>query len=54
MVDVCATGLADAATYTKGAFESGTFADANPPSLDKSLTPPLTKAFGFLNQKYPE
>jgi hypothetical protein len=54
VVDVCATGLADAASYTKGAFESEAFADADPPSLGESLTPELTNAFGFLNRKDPE
>ena len=54
MVDVCATGLADAATYKKGAFESDNFAAAEPPVLGPSLTPPRTKAFGFLEQKDPD
>jgi hypothetical protein len=54
VVDVCATGLADAVTYTKGAFESVAFAAAAAPVLDKSLTPPLTKAYPFLEKKDPE
>jgi hypothetical protein len=54
VVDVCATGLADAASYTKGAFESEAFAGAaDPPSLGEALTPPSTKGFGFLKQKDP-
>jgi hypothetical protein len=54
VVDVCGTSLVDATTYTEDAFESKPFADADPPSLDKDLTPPLTKRFGFANQKDPE
>ena len=54
VVDVCATGLADATTYTKDAFESVAFAAAAAPVLDESLTPPLTKACPFLEQKDPE
>jgi hypothetical protein len=54
VVDVCATGLVDAVTYTKGAFESEAFAAAAAPVLDESLTPPLTKAYPFLEKKDPE
>jgi hypothetical protein len=42
VVGVCATSLADAASYTKGAFESEAFAGADPPSLDESLATPPT------------
>jgi hypothetical protein len=51
---ICATGLPDATTYTKSAFESVAFAAAPAPALDVSLTPPLTKAYAFLEQKDPE
>jgi hypothetical protein len=54
VVDVCATGLAGATTYMKGAFEFDTFAGTKSPALDELLTPPLTSRFGFLNKKDPE
>jgi hypothetical protein len=54
VVDVCGTSLADATTYTEDAFESKAFATAAAPALDQSLTPPLTKRFGFAKQKDPE
>jgi hypothetical protein len=54
VVGVCATGLADAVTYTKGAFESEAFAAAAASVLDESLTPPLTKACPFLEKEDPE
>jgi hypothetical protein len=53
-LDICATSLPDATTYTKSAFESVAFAAAAAPALDVSLTPPLTKAYAFLEQKDPE
>jgi hypothetical protein len=51
VVDICATSLPDATTYTKSHFESVAFAAAAAPALDVSLTPPLTKAYAFLEQK---
>jgi hypothetical protein len=51
LVDVCATGFADATTYMEAAFESDTFADAEPPALNELLTPPQTKRFGFLHSR---
>jgi hypothetical protein len=54
VVDVCAPGLADATTYMEVAFESEAFAAAPAPVLNELLTPPLTKRFGFLNQKDPD
>jgi hypothetical protein len=54
VVDVCGTSLGDATTYTEDAFESVAFAAAAAPALAVSLVaegPPLTKRFGFLNQK---
>ena len=54
MVDVCATSLADAVTYTKGAFESEAFAAIPAPVLNELLAPPLIKTFGFLEKKDPE
>jgi hypothetical protein len=49
-----ASQLADAVTYTKGAFEFEAFAAAATPVLDESLTPPLTKAYPLLEKEDPE
>jgi hypothetical protein len=54
VVDVCATSFADADTYMQVTFESDTFAAAEPPALNESLTPPRPKAFAFLEPKDPE
>jgi hypothetical protein len=54
VVDVCAAGLANAKTYMKGAFESDTFAAADPPWINELLTPPQRKAYPLLEQKDPE
>jgi hypothetical protein len=54
VVDVCATSLPDATTYTKSAFESVAFAAAAAPVLDEWLTSPRTKAYPFLEQRDPE
>jgi hypothetical protein len=56
VVDICATGLPDATTYVHDErfFESVAFAAAAAPALDVSLTPRLTKAYHFLEQKDPE
>jgi hypothetical protein len=57
VVDICATGLPDATTYTKSTIESVAFAAAAAPALDVSLVaegPPPTKAYAFLEQKDPE
>ena len=53
VVDICATSLPDATTYTKRTFESVPFAAAAAPALDVSLVaegPPPTKAYAFLEQ----
>jgi hypothetical protein len=54
VVDVCGTSLVDATTYMEDAFESVAFAAAPAPERNELLTPPLTKRFGFANQKDPE
>jgi hypothetical protein len=55
VVDVCGTAsLVDATTYMEDAFESVAFAAAPAPERNELLTPPLTKRFGFANQKDPE
>jgi hypothetical protein len=57
VVDICATSLPDATTYTQSTFESVAFAAAAAPALDDSLVaegPPPTKAYAFLEQKDPE
>jgi hypothetical protein len=54
VVGVCGAGLADAATYMEGAFESVALAASKPPKLNDELTPPQRRAYAFLEQKDPE
>jgi hypothetical protein len=54
VVDICATGLPDATTYTKSAFESDAFAASKPPKPKELRTLPQRKAYAFLGQKDPE